>query len=189
MSLKYLINSVFHIFDEAPVNKFYGTVNYGEKLAENTDPVKLFWSGSGNLDVSSTYPSKIWLNYPPYVNSSHYLISSYQDRAEKPTIEILGMFSVEEVSETIEQFKCLAKLKHLGFKLVPWDTQDFRANLDQQHCKQLVDEAVNTNGFTEQHKVVEELLDHVNEMSQNPNIGTWCPVATTMLAKLQSMTD
>lgn len=185
LTLKHLINSVFHIFDDAPVNMFYATADYGKSLVKSTDPLVLFWSGY--LNVEETRPSKIWLNFPPFINSSHYLMITYADTVPKPTLEILGTFGGEDLSSTIEQLKCLAKLKHLGFKFQPWDIQDFRDHMNEMHCKGFIDQAVSTSSFTEEIEVVRELLNHVKDISENPNIEEWCPIPTSMLAKLQAM--
>ena len=182
-TLKSLINSVYPVFDDAPatLKTFFGTTDYGKNLVENGRSLRVLQSDKA---ISKT---RIWLSFPPFINSSENLNKTYKDMKLKPTIEILGTFPVAEVNETVEQFKCLANLKSHGFNFVPWNIRDFKRHMDRENCKARLSDAEASPGFAEQMRVLKKLLDHVNELSENPNVSKWCPESSPTLAKMQCM--
>lgn len=184
-SLMHLINTIAPgTFADIPAdNRFYAAIDYGRTIEDKSDPLQVLWPLG--LNSQQLAPAKIFLNYPPYVNTSHYFITIYGNSDVKPAIGILGMFGTETLGMAIDQLRCLAKLKYLKFPLVPWNIEDFRANVNDA-CRQIIDEAVSSNRFTEEIKNVQHLIQFVTEMSQSNSsiVENWCPVATELAANL-----
>lgn len=182
-TLRELINSVSPgTFKDAVVNTYYALTDFGGTVDDDSDPLHVLWPST----EQAVRPSKIWLNYAPYANSSRYLMQIYENSVNKPTIEIAGMYSVESVDMTIERLQCLAKLVSSGFKLIVWDTDTFRSKL-QEHCQVLITQASNSDAFGKRIEVLERLVEFVKELSNNPDIGKWCPTTASRRAKLQNL--
>lgn len=186
----HLINSVVpgtftDSYTAHSTNTFYAAINYGRTIADNSDPLRVLWPSSLGLSSQLPPPAKVLLNFPPYANTSLYFIEKYGESEQKPVIGILGMFGTETLGMAIDQLECLAKLKFIGFSLVPWEIDEFKTNVNDA-CREIIDQAVSSSGFTEELENVEHLIQFVTELSQNPNIKDWCLTTTTVLAKLQS---
>ncbi len=186
-SLEHLINTVSpNTFVNAPMtgNSYYATIDYGRSLNFDSDPLRVLFSSSLGLNQSPP-PDKVLLNFPPYANTSLYFIGTFGNSEHKPAIGILGMFGSDTLSMTIDRLKCIAKLKYMGFKLIPWNIDDFKASVNDA-CDNRIEQAVSSNGFTNELTIVEKLIEFVTEMSQNPNVQNWCLTTPTVLANVQS---
>ncbi len=185
-SLEHLINTVSpNTFVHAPGGDlYYATTDYGRTLNTDSDPHRVLFSSSLRLGRSPP-PEKILLNFPPYMNTSLYFIGTFGSSNHKPAIGILGMFGSDGLSMTIDRLKCIAKMKYLGFKLIPWNIDDFKESVNDA-CDDRIEQAVSSNGFTDELTNVEKLIQFVTEMSQNPNVQNWCLTTPTMLANIQT---
>ena len=185
-SLEHLINTVSpNTFVDAPAgNPYYATTDYGRTLNTDSDPHRVLFSSSLRLGRFPP-PEKILLNFPPYMNTSLYFIGTFGSSNQKPTIGILGMFGIDSLGMTIDRLKCIAKMKYLGFKLIPWNIDDFKESVNDA-CDDRIEQAVSSNGFTDELTNVEKLIQFVTEMSQNPNVQNWCLTTPTMLANTQT---
>ena len=77
------------------------------------------------------------------------------------------MFGSDTLSMTIDRLKCIAKLKYVGFKLVPWNIDDFKASVNNA-CDNRIEQAVSSNGFTNELTNVEKLIEFVNGNEPKP---------------------
>ncbi len=51
------------------------------------------------------------------------------------------MFGSDGLSMTIDRLKCIAKMKYLGFKLIPWNIEDFKESVNDA-CDDRIEQAV-----------------------------------------------
>ena len=71
--------------------------------------------------------NNIWTNYPPCPYCIDALITHYEQR-DKPTIHVARVYTDDScsVSDTLKTQRCIAKLEHAGFSVVPWNFSEFK---------------------------------------------------------------
>ena len=85
-----------------------------------------------------------------------------------------------KLTQVIESLQCLAKLKHEGFDIVPWNFNEFKA---PQGVPVFVDECIsdidtyygNVN-FTSAYMDLERHTIFIQQLSENPHVNSWCTV-------------
>ena len=124
----------------------------------------------------------IWVNYSPCPTCTTALLNHYnKPEDDKPTIHVAHVYTESnKLTQVIESLQCLAKLKHEGFDIVPWNFNEFKA---PQGVPVFVDECIsdidtyygNVN-FTSAYMDLERHTIFIQQLSENPHVNSWCTV-------------
>ena len=174
--LKKMINTVDLIFSSLPTHETYLTINYGESIFHNHDAIQAYYRLFDR--VESTHqpkPSHIWMTQSPCLVCAKRLISEYgKQDSIKPTLHIASIYSGNDLLDTVDSMKCMAKMVHLNFTVLPWDWTDFRDNIDHSDCIDSIDSALQDPGFGDKRRQLQSLTDFIHELSSNPEVSSWC---------------
>ena len=118
----------------------------------------------------------IWTNYSPCPDCVAALINLYE-QGDKPTIHVAQVYTHDSnVSDTLKTLKCLAKLEHAGFSVVPWNFNEFKDHSSFIHelCKEKIDAYFGSEKFNDEYSELVDHLEFINQLSQNPHVNSWC---------------
>ena len=74
----------------------------------------------------------IWTNYSPCPVCVRVLLDHYSKASNKPTIHIARIFTESDMYvDAVTSLQCLAKLEHVGFRIIPWDFNQFKQYINE----------------------------------------------------------
>ena len=170
-----MIDAMYRVFElEFFTNKHYVASDYGlYRVVDSSqeDALHVFFNNFQNLPL----PSKLWMTNTPCISCSQIIMSTYNRNANKPSLFVANVTAGVSLNQTVESFKCLARMVHEGFTVSVWDWGDFRDNLSTQVCQDAIKTAVETPEFEAAKNGTENLLEYIRHTSTSSQIMSWCP--------------
>lgn len=176
--LKRMINTVSTVFGTLPTHEAYITTDYGQRIFSSYDPIQTYYR---LFDVVETNhlpkPSDIWMTQSPCFVCANRLIYEYgKQDSIKPTLHVASIHTGDNLLDTIDSLRCMAKMVHLNFTIVPWDWMEVQNNIDHIDCVDSINYALQDNAFSSKRTDLQKIMDFVHELSVNPEVRSWCEV-------------
>ena len=176
--LKRMINTVDLIFGSLPTHKTYLTIDSGESIFHSHDDIQAYYRLFDMVETSHLpTPSNIWMTQSPCLVCAKRLIYEYgNSHSIKPTLHIASIYASNSLLDTVDSLKCMAKMVHLNFTILPWEWTDIRDNIDHTDCIDSIDSALQDAGFNAKRGILQSLIDFIHELSSNPDVSSWCSI-------------
>ena len=165
-----------------------------------SEPLEAYQMMLNKFKVNRIKTGNIWVNYSPCPTCTAALLKHYtgncnnnpgseDDRNDKPTIHIASIYTKSSnMTDIMETLQCLARLKHEGFDIVPWNFDEFKApqgvSVFVDECISVIDTYYGHDNFISAYMNLEKLLMFAKQLGENPHAGSWC----TMSCNLQLTT-
>ena len=176
--LKKMINTVEQVFGTLPTHETYITLDYGETMFTSYDPIQAYYRLFDMVETNHIpKPSEIWMTQSPCFVCARRLIYEYgKADSIKPTLRIANIYTGDNLLDTVESLKCMAKMVHLNFTILPWEWMEVKNNLDHEDCIESIDLALQHLTFSAKQIALQKLIEFINELSLNPKVSSWCEV-------------
>lgn len=177
--LKEVINTVEIVFGQQTTLKSYIAVDYGSTIYSEFEPlISLFllFSQFDNPANQNSLPDTLWMSRSPCPGCAKRIMADYNKHSIKPTIHVASFFTGNNLEQTVESLKCLAKLKFLNYTVLPWDWNEFRDNLHNEDCKNAIGIAQENEDFLKKQSELLKILQFAEDLTQMPEdvLETWC---------------
>ena len=175
--LKRMINTVDQVFGSLATHETYLTTDiYGESIFHSQDAIQAYYRLFDMLESSHLpTPSNIWMSRSPCLLCAKRLIYEYgKPDSVKPTLQIASIYTGDSLLDTVDSLKCIAKMVHLNFTILPWDWTNVRNNTDHTDCVDSIDSALRHTGFNNKREMLQSLINFIHKLSFNPEVNSWC---------------
>ena len=174
--LKKMINTVDQVFGSLETHETYLTTDYGVSVFHSQDAIQAYYRLFDMLESShSPTPSNIWMSRSPCLLCAKRLIYEYgKPESVKPTLQIASIYTGNNLLDTVDSLKCMAKMVHLNFTVLSWDWTDIRNNTDHTDCIDSIDSALQHTGFNNKREMLQSLINFIHELGLNPEVNSWC---------------
>ena len=186
-----ILETVYPITGNSMPYKTLITPDHGDTMyTTESEPLNAYKMMLNKFKVDRIKPGNIWVNYSPCPTCTAALLTHYgscnnnpgsEDAHKKPTIHIARIYNNSKymnMTESMETFQCLAKLKHEGFDIVPWNWTEFKAPRGDpvfaENCTSLIDKYDGHVNFRSAYNELEKLLMFAKQLGKNPHAGSWC---------------
>ena len=176
--LKRMINAVEIVFGTLPTHETYISADYSERIFTSYDPIQAYYRLFDLVETNHlTKPSEIWMTKSPCFVCAKRLIYEYgKADSIKPTLQIASIYTGSNLLDTVDSLKCMAKMVHLNFTIVPWEWTEVRNSVDHTDCIDSIDFALQDSAFNAKQITLQKLIEFVYELSLNPEVSSWCEV-------------
>lgn len=176
--LKRMINTVDLVFGTLPTHETYLTVDYGNRIFSSYDPIQAYYRLFDTVETNHLpKPSNIWMTQSPCLACAKRLIYEYgKQDSIKPTLHIASIYSGNGLLDTVDSLKCMAKMVHLNFTVLPWEWTEVKNNVNHADCIDSIDFALQDSGFNDKQITLQKLIEFIHELSLNPEVSSWCEV-------------
>ena len=140
---------------------------------DDTKPLNAFGAAVYSA-ASAGVVNNIWANYSPCPECVQALLLLLGKDTNKPTIHIGRIYIGDTFADMIESLQCLAKLKHEGFDIVPWDFSALRDTLTANDCKAVISERLGDDSFNTEYMKLVSYVNFIHQLSENQHASTWC---------------
>lgn len=173
-----MINTVTEVFGTLPTHETYITTNYGERIFSSYDPIQAYYRLFDSVETNHLpKPSDIWMTQSPCFVCANRLIYEYGKRdSVKPTLHVASIHRGNSLLDTIDSLRCMAKMVHLNFTIVPWDWMAIQNNVDDVDCIDSITYALQDHSFSSKLTEVQKIIEFIHELSLNPEVNSWCEV-------------
>jgi hypothetical protein len=149
----------------------HGKTLYEDEVNDPLSAYRLMLEGSGEV-------TNIWANYSPCPSCVRKLLSFFTE-GDKPTIHVARIFTEgEKLSDIVTSFQCLGKLGRKGFKILPWNFNEFKAPTGVSRfideCTSAINSAYTQENFTSAMMELERHVTFIQELGENPHASSWC---------------
>ena len=131
------------------------------------------------LDYITT-TEHIWANYSPCPSCARALLSHYnKPEDDKPTIHVARIYTEsDDLSDVVQSLQCLAKLKHKGFEIEPWNFNEFKAPegvpIFADTCISAITAAYGESNFTSTYMELERYVRFIQQLGDSSHANSWC---------------
>ena len=175
-NLKQMLNTVDLVFGSLVTHETYLTTDYGASIFHSQDAIQAYYRLFDILESShQPTPTNIWMSRSPCLLCAKRLIYEYgKPDSVKPTLRIASIYTGNSLLDTVDSLKCMAKMVHLNFTVLPWDWTDIRNDIDHADCINSIDSALQHIGFNDKRETLQLLINFIHELSLNPDVNSWC---------------
>ena len=178
--LKRMINTVNVVFGTLPTHETFININYGERTYSSYDPIQAYYRLFDTVETNHLpKPSSIWMTQSPCLVCAKRLIYEYgKPDSIKPTLRIASIYMGNSLIDTVDSLKCMAKMVHLNFTILPWEWMKVRDNINHMDCIDSIDSALQDSGFNDKRTILQKLIEFIHELSNSLEVSTWCEIFT-----------
>ena len=178
--LKRMINTINVVFGSLPTHETFINIDYGESIFRSHDPIQAYYRLFDTIEINHLpKPSSIWMTQSPCLLCAKRLIYEYtKPDSIKPTLRIAKIYMGNNLIDTVDSLKCMAKMVHLNFTVLPWEWMEVRNNMNHEDCVDSIDTALQDPIFIEKQRILQKLVEFIHELSFSLEVSTWCEIFT-----------